>query len=301
MTRSLTQSMTTQSHDHMSIKKLGEQLQHIMIISNDMELVESLQLEMTQAGYQVSVIHDGLRGLLAAQRVEPDLIIASWAPPRLSGLDICDRLLARGNQRSIILITENNSTDERIAGFRKGASDCISMPCNMDEFMARVRCKLPQPTAEETEEECILRCADLTLNRRTREAFRGEEFIRLTAKEFDLLNYLMSNYFRVVSRAQVLENVWGYDYCGSSNIVEVYIRYLRKKLALSSDHKLIHTVRGIGYILREPHTQEVPSHPSAVQPNKTIALKSMSSDKNARSKKWGNATHKPASKEALVS
>ena len=282
MPRSLTEASLPQSQSQASVPKLEEQLRHIMIISNNMELAESLQLEMMQVGYQVSVIHDGLRGLMAAQRVEPDLVIVSWSPPRLSGLEICDRLLARGQQRAVILITESNSPDERIEGLRRGASDCISMPCNMEEFMARVRCKLPQQTAEYTEEKCILRCADLTLNRSTREVFRGENFIRLTAKEFDLLNYLMSNYFKVVTRAQVLENVWGYDYCGSSNIVEVYIRYLRKKLTLSSDHKLIHTVRGIGYILREPHSkasssQEASPQEAAPQPRKILAHKSVMS------------------------
>lgn len=273
MIHSLANPPMTRQHTHVS----ADQLQHIMIISEDMELVERFQLEITQSGYQVSVLHDGLRGLLAAQRMEPDLIIASWSPPRLSGLEICDRLLARGNQRSIILITENDSADERIAGLRQGASDCISMPCKMEEFMARVRCNLPRRTTQANTQETLLRCADLTLNRQTREVFRGESFIRLTAKEFDLLDYLMTNYFRVVTRTQVLENVWGYDYCGSSNIIEVYIRYLRKKLSRNSDQRLIHTVRSVGYILRKPNAKAATasiatSQQPSSQPQKTLAL-----------------------------
>ena len=149
-------------------------------------------------------------------------------------------------------MTENDSADDRIAGLYRGTADCISMPCDLTEFTARVRANLPGRTLSSAASG-VLQCADVMLNRNTREVFKGDRFVQLTAKEFDLLEYLMENYFQVVTRSQILENVWGYDYAGSSNIVEVYVRYLRKKLNVDGNCKLIHTVRSVGYILREPH------------------------------------------------
>ncbi|MGC1308739.1 MAG: response regulator transcription factor [Phormidesmis sp.] len=224
-------------------------LRHIMIISGELELAETLQLELSYEGYQVSVIHDGLRGLLAIKRLAPSLVIVGWSPPRLTGLEICDRLRATRSQEPVILLTQGNST-ERIAGLEAGASDCVSVPFHKAEFVARVRANLANRYSERLPDS-ILRCADLLLNRKTREVFRGDRFIKLTAKEFDLLDYLMDHYFQVLTRAQLLENVWGYDYEGSSNIIEVYIRYLRNKLEGFGETRLIQTVRGVGYILRE--------------------------------------------------
>lgn len=225
-------------------------LKHVMIISEQAELAETIQAELSQAGYQVSVIHDGLRGLLAANRMNPDVVITCWKPPRISGLEICERLRASRRRGSIVLITPEDITEQRVSGFDAGADDCVSLPLQKREFVARVRAQLSK-TYEEQSPEPMLYCADLLLNRETREVFRKGHFVRLTAKEFDLMEYLMAHYFQVVTRAQILENVWGYDYTGSSNIVEVYIRYLRTKLEAVEDKRVIHTVRSVGYILRD--------------------------------------------------
>ena len=226
------------------------QLQHVMLVSNEAQMAENLQMLLSVEGFQVSVIHDGLRGLLAIKRVEPDLAVVSWSPPRMSGLELCDRLKSGRHRSHIILLTDDDCAKERIAGLEAGASDCISRPFVAEEFVARVRANLAQREAEDNSTP-TLKCADITLNPKTREVFRGDRFIRLTAKEFDLLEYLMSHYFQVLTRAQILENVWGYDYSGSSNIVEVYVRYLRNKLNGESQINLIQTVRSVGYILRE--------------------------------------------------
>jgi len=225
-------------------------LQHVMIISSQIELVETLQIELSQEGYQVSVIHDGLRGLLAIKRTSPDLIVVGWAPPRLSGLEICDRLRLNQGGEPVILLTQQDNAADRIAGLEAGANDCISLPFVKEEFIARINANLSNHRSKR-DQDATVRCADILLNRKTREVFRGDRFIRLTAKEFDLLEYLMDHYFQVLTRAQILENVWGYDYLGSSNIIEVYIRYLRRKLEDSGKNRVIQTVRSVGYILRE--------------------------------------------------
>ncbi len=237
-------------HQHTYLKPLSQQTKQIMIISGKAELSETLQIELDHQGYQALVIHDGLRGLQAIKSISPDLIIVSWSPPRLSGVEICTRLRASGSNEPVILLTQSNSAEERIAGLRSGANDCISMPFVREEFIARIQANLPR-RIEQREKAAVLQCADLKLNRKTREVFRGNEHIHLTAKEFDLLEYMMAHYFQVLTRMQILENVWGYDFLGSSNIIEVYVRYLRKKLERGRGPRLIHTVRSVGYILKE--------------------------------------------------
>lgn len=226
-------------------------LKHVMIIADEPELTEALQADLHAEGYQVSVINDGLRGLLAAKRTATDLVVISWQPPRLTGVDICRRLRTGQYDQPILLLTQSDSSKERIAGLQAGASDCLSIPFDPQEFVARINASLLNQKPKDRQ-SVILRCADIQLNRQTREVWRGERLVRLTAREFDLLEYLMNHYFQVLTRAQILENVWGYEYVGSSNIIEVYIRYLRRKLEQhSDDFRVIHTVRSVGYIFRE--------------------------------------------------
>lgn len=224
-------------------------LQHVMIIADEPELAESLQQSLRTMGYQVSVINDGLQGLMAAKQAATDLIVVGWAPPRLSGLELCRRLRVGHNEEHIILLTQEDSYSDRIAGLRAGANDCISVPFHSEELIARIQTNLLRRRRKQ--QSSVLRCADIQLNRKTREVFRGDRLVRLTAREFDLLEYLMSHYFQVLTRAQILENVWGYNYSGGSNIIEVYIRYLRRKLKSPEGSRLIHTVRSVGYIFRE--------------------------------------------------
>ncbi len=223
---------------------------YIMIIAEEIEWAETLQLELTRKGCQVSVIHDGLRGLFAIKQIEPDLVIISWSPVGLSGLEICYRLKSSSTSTPVILLTQSNSVTQRIDGLRAGANDCMSPSFSIEELFARIQANLGSHNNRE-DSVSTLRCADLQLNRKTREVFRGNRPIHLTAKEFDLLEYMMRHSFQVLTRTQILENVWGYDFLGNSNIIEVYIRYLRKKLETTNNPRLIHTVRSVGYILRE--------------------------------------------------
>ena len=175
-------------------------LKHIMIIAGRVELAETLQLELCGEGYQVSVIHDGLRGLLAVKRVVPDLVIIGWSPSRMTGLEICDRLRSTQCQEPVILLTEGDSAKERIAGLNAGACDCISLPFVKEELIARIQANLSRQL-DKSVSSSVVRCADLLLNRKTREVFRAGQLIRLTAREFDLLEYMMDHYFQVLSRA----------------------------------------------------------------------------------------------------
>lgn len=247
------QSTHRQSTHHQSIHHQSAyrpRLKHIMIISDEVELTEKLQIELAEEGYQVSVIHDGLRGLTTALRIMPDLIVIGWSPARISGCALCDRLRTNRFNQPIILLTSENNTEDRIAGLNAGASDCLSAPFSQPELVARIKSRLTRQIVDKVKQP-ILQCADIVLNRNTREVFRDGQLIRLTAKEFNLLEYLMDHYFQVLTRTQILENVWGYEYMGNSNIIEVYIRYLRRKLQDTENNRLIHTVRSVGYIFRE--------------------------------------------------
>lgn len=231
---------------------------HITIISDSLELSENLQIELCNEGYQVSVIHDGLRGLLAIQRIVPDLVIMSELSVGLTELEICSRLRLNRFKLPMILLVLGDNVKKRVAGLEAGANDCISLPYSKDELMARVHSYFTHRQADQSLAP-TLHCGDLLLNRQTREVFRGNgnicpqeiRHVRLTAREFDLLEYMMDHYFQVLTRTQILEAVWGYDYMGSSNIIEVYIRYLRRKIGDPKGGALIQTVRGVGYILRE--------------------------------------------------
>ena len=224
---------------------------HIMLIAEAIEYAETLQISLNLKGYKTIVIHDGFRGLSAIRQHLPNLVLIGWSPLRLTGLEICRRLKASGSPVPMILLTQENHVSQRISGLQAGANDCISPPFIQEELFARIQTNLKNHSTEQFKKP-MLQCADLYLNRNTREVFRGNRHIPLTTTEFNLLEYMMEHYFQVLTRAQILQNVWGYDFMGNSNIIEVYVRYLRQKLRGSHDNCLIHTIRGIGYILREP-------------------------------------------------
>lgn len=221
---------------------------HILLVEDEVKLARFIELELGSDGYQVSVAHDGMSGLSIAREASPDLAILDWMLPGLTGLELCRRLRATGNKLPIILLTARDEVSDRVLGLDAGADDYMVKPFSIEELLARIRAHLRR--TEESEED-ILRFEDLSLNRLTREVYRGARVIELTAKEFDLLEYLLNHPRQVYTRDQILEKVWGYDFMGDSNIIEVYIRYLRLKLEEQGEKRLIHTVRGVGYALRE--------------------------------------------------
>ncbi|MEM7064428.1 MAG: response regulator transcription factor [Cyanobacteria bacterium P01_B01_bin.77] len=220
----------------------------ILVIEDEVQLAKFVQMELSYEGYDVAVANDGLSGLMAARDNVPDLILLDWMMPGLAGVEVCRRLRSTGSQIPIIFLTAKDDVADRVAGLDAGADDYVVKPFSIEELLARVRAHLRRNDPQEAE---TLQFETLTLNRKTREVFRGDRGIELTAKEFDLLDYLIAHPRQVLTRDQILEKVWGYDFMGDSNIIEVYIRYLRLKLEAEDEKRLIQTVRGVGYVLRE--------------------------------------------------
>lgn len=221
---------------------------HILLVEDEVKLARFIELELTSEGYQVSVAHDGMAGLTLARETTLDLAILDWMLPGLSGIELCRRLRSTGSKVPVILLTARDEVGDRVTGLDAGADDYVVKPFSIEELLARVRAHLRR--TQEGDED-VLQFETLKLNRKTREVHRGIRAIELTAKEFDLLEYLLRHPRQVFTRDQILENVWGYDFMGDSNIIEVYVRYLRLKLEENHEPRLIHTVRGVGYALRE--------------------------------------------------
>lgn len=221
---------------------------NIVIVEDEEKLARFIEMELTCEGYQVTVANDGLSGLTQIRGIDPDLVILDWLMPGMTGVEVCRRLRQTGSKVPVILLTAKDDVSDRVAGLDAGADDYLVKPFSIEELLARIRAHLRRTQVDETE---VLRFEDLMLNRQTREVKRGDRSIELTAKEFDLLEYLISYPRQVITRDRILEEVWGYDFMGDSNIIEVYIRYLRLKLESESEKRLIQTVRGVGYVLRE--------------------------------------------------
>jgi two-component system OmpR family response regulator len=221
---------------------------HILVVEDESKLAQFIKLELEYEGYEVTVAHDGLAGLAIAREIHPDLILLDWMLPGISGPEIVRRLRSTGDKVPVILLTAKDEVGDRVTGLDAGADDYMIKPFSIEELLARIRASLRRTQETETD---ILEFTDLRLNRSTREIYRGNRLIELTAKEFDLLEYLLAHPRQVLTRDQILERVWGYDFMGDSNIIEVYIRYLRLKLEANGEQRLIQTVRGVGYVLRE--------------------------------------------------
>ncbi|NJK60279.1 MAG: response regulator transcription factor [Oscillatoriales cyanobacterium SM2_1_8] len=220
---------------------------HILLLEDDLKLARLMEAELGLEGYRVTVAHNGLEGLGLARDTEPDLLILDWMVPGLSGLDVCLRLRTTGMRVPIILLTAKDEIPDRVAGLNAGADDYVTKPFSLEELLARVRAHLRRAHPANPN---LLQLEDLTLNRIAREVARDRRLIQLTAKEFDLLEFLMLHPRQVLTRDRILEEVWGYGFAGESNVIDVYIRALRIKLEADNPQRLIHTVRGVGYVLR---------------------------------------------------
>jgi DNA-binding response OmpR family regulator len=219
----------------------------ILLVEDDPKLAEFIATELSLEGYDVTIATNGMDGLSMARDLQPDLLILDWMLPGISGLDLCLRLRKTGMEVPIIMLTAKDEIPDRVAGLNAGADDYVTKPFSIEELLARVKARLRRTHPEETNK---LIFEDLTLNPLTREVYRGNQLIELTAKEFDLLELLLRHPRQVLTRDRILELVWGYDFMGESNIIEVYIRALRLKLEANNSKRLLHTVRGVGYVLR---------------------------------------------------
>jgi two-component system response regulator MprA len=206
-------------------------------------------------GYEVDLAADGVEALDAVRARPPDAIVLDVMMPRLDGLETCRRLRAAGDRTPVLMLTAMDAVADRVSGLDAGADDYLVKPFALEELLARLRALLRRRTADDIAAAAghapALRFADLSLDPDTRDVRRGERPISLTRTEFSLLELLLANPRRVLTRANILEQVWGYDFPTTGNALEVYIGYLRRKTEADGEPRLIHTVRGVGYVLRE--------------------------------------------------
>ncbi|WP_280181973.1 response regulator transcription factor [Nocardia farcinica] len=223
----------------------------ILVVDDDRAVRESLRRSLTFNGYTVDLAVDGVDALEKAAAQRPDALVLDVMMPRLDGLEVCRRLRSTGDDLPILVLTARDSVSERVAGLDAGADDYLPKPFALEELLARLRALLRRRAPDPGDTSETLRFADLSLDPVTREVSRGDRAISLTRTEFSLLEMLMANPRRVLTRSRILEEVWGYDFPTSGNALEVYIGYLRRKTEAEGEPRLIHTVRGVGYVLRE--------------------------------------------------
>jgi Response regulators consisting of a CheY-like receiver domain and a winged-helix DNA-binding domain len=222
----------------------------ILVVDDDEKITSLLKRSLTFEGYDVLTAQDGRAGLQAMLETEPDLVVLDVMMPNLDGWEVCERIRKSGSKVPILMLTAKDEVKDRVKGLDLGADDYLVKPFALEELLARVRALLRRGSGGAEAAEGRLVFEDLVLDLDSREAIRGGRTFELTSKEFDLLHLFMSNPRRVLTRETIMEKIWGYDYSGESNVLEVYIAMLRQKLEEGGEKRLIQTVRGTGYVLK---------------------------------------------------
>jgi len=220
----------------------------VLIVDDDMKLLKMLERTLIYEGFDTMTAADGEEALQKVYREQPDVIILDWMLPKLDGIGVLEVLRQEHNETPILMLTARDAVQNRVEGLERGADDYLIKPFASMELVARVRALLRRTGKGN---QTTLTFADLTLDSAAREVRRGERVIALTPTEFDLLGVLMRHPQQVLERRQLLTQVWGYDFVGDDNVLEVYIGYLRKKIEAAGEPRLIQTVRGVGYVLRD--------------------------------------------------
>ncbi|MGZ4524651.1 MAG: response regulator transcription factor [Mycobacteriaceae bacterium] len=223
----------------------------ILVVDDDRAVRESLRRSLAFNGYTVDMASDGVQALEQIAAQKPDAIVLDVMMPRMDGLEVCRRLRSTGVDLPILVLTARDTVSERVSGLDAGADDYLPKPFALEELLARLRALLRRSVPAEGEASEVLTFADLTMDPVTMEVKRGERPISLTRTEYSLLELLLTNARRVLSRSRILEEVWGYDFPTSGNALEVYVGYLRRKTEAEGEPRLIHTVRGVGYVMRD--------------------------------------------------
>lgn len=221
----------------------------VLVIDDDPKLLKMLQRTLTYENLEVFIANNGLEALPLVQAQKPDLIIVDWMMPKMDGISFIQRLRDEENQTMILMLTAKDAIDDRVDGLESGADDYLIKPFAPAELVARVHAMLRR--VETKPENQKVSYADVSLDPTSREAKRGTIQLNLTVTEFNLLHMLLRHPRQVLERRQILNEVWGYDFGGDDNVLEIYIGYLRKKLEVDGNSRLIQTVRGVGYVLRE--------------------------------------------------
>jgi two-component system response regulator MprA len=224
----------------------------ILVADDDTAVRESLRRSLAFNGYDVSLAEDGAATLAAVEAAPPDLLLLDVNMPKVDGLEVCRRLRASGSDIPVLMLTARVEVGDRVLGLDAGADDYLPKPFALEELLARVRALLRRnpPTSDDMQDETRT-FSDLRLDPATRTVHRGERSISLTRTEFELLSVLMQAPRRVLTREFILDEVWGYDFPTTANSLEVYVGYLRRKTEADGEPRLIHTVRGVGYVIRE--------------------------------------------------
>lgn len=222
----------------------------VLIIEDERPILDSLRKGLEYQGYAVEAAAAGLPGLDLARQRPPDIVVLDLMLPDLDGLEVCRRLRSMGGTAGILMLTARDHIADRVSGLDAGADDYLVKPFAFDELVARVRALLRRKATQEQQESVAV--GDLRIDSRAREVRRGQRVVELTPKEYDLLAHLAANRGTVVSRTALLEQVWGYDFDGDTDTVKVTINHLRAKLNAEGEPDLVQTVRGYGYLLREP-------------------------------------------------
>ncbi len=225
--------------------RVEERKYKILLVEDDAQIVRVLKLELEHEGFEVETASDGLTGLEKALK-EPDLVVLDLMLPKLDGMEVAARVRAK-SRVPIIMLTAKDRIPDRVAGFERGADDYVVKPFSIEELIARIRARLRDRAPQEN----VLHVKDLAMDRDRHEVTRGGQSIHLTAKEYALLEYLLLHRNKVHTRDELFNGVWGSDFLGDSNLIDVYIRYLRGKIDDPFEDKLIQTVRGVGYALKE--------------------------------------------------
>lgn len=230
--------------------------QTVLVAEDDPAIGTALQRTLNHEGYDVRRAADGAEALETLARMEADLIILDVAMPYIDGLAVCRRLRSAGNRTPVLMLTARNTIGDRVEGLDAGADDYLVKPFSVDELCARIRALLRRASVTGVEPSAdrrdVLRVADLELDRAGRTVHRDGRLLHLTKTEFDLLELLVHNKGIVLSRDTIYERVWGFDFETSSKSLDIYIGYLRRKLEADGGERLLHTVRGVGYVAREP-------------------------------------------------
>jgi len=221
----------------------------VLVVDDEQNIAELISMALRYEGFEVTAAHTGSRAVAAAKSFDPDAVVLDMMLPDFDGLEVLRRMRGHSPNLPVLFLTAKDAVEDRVAGLTAGGDDYVTKPFSLEEVVARLRALMRRTAVVADESSSMLVVGDLAMDEESHEVTRGGDAVQLTATEFELLRYLMRNPKRVLSKAQILDRVWNYDFGGQANVVELYISYLRKKIDVGRE-PMIHTLRGVGYVLK---------------------------------------------------